>query len=92
MATQQFTPTADNNRFAFGFLEDELETLLCLSIALKNQLQPNDPDNRDDEFDPTPWRLAEVLSERLTNVAFTNNMRQLLLGNTEANATQTPGT
>lgn len=80
MATNEFTPTADSNRFAFGFLEDELETLLCLSIALKNQLEPNDPNNPGDEFDPTSWRLAQVLNERLSNVGFTNSMRQLFLG------------
>ncbi len=84
MATHEFTPTADSNRFALGFLEDELEKLLCLSIALKNQLEPDDRNNRGDEFDPIPLRLAQILNERLSCVRFTESMRQLLLGNEAA--------
>lgn len=80
MATQEFTPTADSNRFAFGFLEDELETLLCMSIALEHSLEPNDPDKRDDDFNPIPWRLAQALHSRLTNRGFSDSMRQLFLG------------
>lgn len=80
MATNEFTPTADSNRFAFGFLKDELETLLCLSIALENQLEPSDIDNPDGDFNPIPWRLAQVLHKRLTSVEFTNSMSHLFLG------------
>jgi hypothetical protein len=88
MATNEFTPTAQNNSFAFGLLEDELETLLCLSIALVDQLTPNDPNG---EFDATPWRLAQVLNERLGGAAFTNNMRAYLLGTAESTETHTVG-
>jgi hypothetical protein len=80
MAIQEFVPTAESNRFAYGFIEEELETLLCLSIALKRELEPNDPNNPGDEFNATPWRLAQVLNERLSSTAFTSNMRTLLTG------------
>lgn len=80
MATNEFTPTTDSNRFAFKFLEDELETLLALSLTLTNYLEPEDPSNMDDGFNPVAWRLSQVLNERLSSVAFSNNMKTLLLG------------
>ncbi|MBK1685189.1 hypothetical protein [Rhodoferax fermentans] len=75
MSTNEFTPTADSNLFAFGFLEDELETLLALSITLMNRLEDQGEDG-----DVTSWRLSQVLNERLSSVTFTNNMRVLMLG------------
>ena len=81
MATNEFTPTTDSNRFAFGFLADELETLLALSIILMNRLE----DQREqDSGDITTWRLSQVLNERLSDATFTNNMRKLLLGHVES--------
>jgi hypothetical protein len=77
MARNEFTPTADSNCFAFDILKDELETLLALSITLMNRLEDS---QQSDNPDTTSWRLSRVLNERLTNVSFTNNMRQLLLG------------
>lgn len=84
MATNEFTPTTDSNHFAFGFLGDELETLLALAIALERQLEPTDPDHPEDEHPTTAWRLSQVLNERLSSMTFTNNMRQLLLGHVES--------
>ena len=83
MAEQQFTPTAAMNKFAFEFLDDELETLLALSITLMNRLEPNDPKNPSDRDDITSWRLSQVLNDRLATVEFSNNMRMLLLGSTD---------
>lgn len=77
MATNEFTPTTDSNRFAFGVLEDELETLLALSIILMNRLEDQ---QEQENSDITSWRLSEVLNERLSKTEFSNNMRQLLLG------------
>jgi len=81
MATTEFTPTADTNRFAFGFLENELETLLALSITLMNRLEDS---QQSDNPDITTWRLSQVLNERLSSVSFSDKMRQLLLGNEAA--------
>lgn len=83
MAEQEFTPTAGQNRLAFDFLEDELETLLALSITLKNQLEPDDPQNHDDCEHTTAWRLSQVLNDRLASTEFSNNMRMLMLGNAD---------
>ena len=77
MATNEFTPTADSNRFAFDFLNDELDTLLALSTVLMNHIE--DQQEKED-VGITAWRLSQVLSERLSSVEFTNNMRLLLLG------------
>ncbi len=76
--------TTDQAKFAFDFLQDELETLLALSITLMNQLEPDDPQNHEDYEHITAWRLSQVLNDRLSSVAFTNNMRTLLLGSTDA--------
>lgn len=83
MAEQQFTPNAKTNKFAFEFLEDELETLLALSITLMNRLEPEDPKNPGDHHDTTSWRLSQVLNDRLAKVEFSNNMRMLMLGGTD---------
>jgi hypothetical protein len=75
MAIQEFVPTVTQNRFAFDFLHDELDTLLALSITLMNRLEDQSEDG-----DTTSWRLAQVLNDRLASTAFTNNMRTLLTG------------
>lgn len=80
MATNEFTPTTDSNSFAFKFLQEELEMLLALSFALTNYLEPDDPSNPEDGFNSTPWRLSQVLEDRLSSVEFSNNMKILLLG------------
>jgi hypothetical protein len=64
--------------FAMNFMDEELEKLNCLSIALCNQLQPDDPKNPDDGDNLIAWNLARIMSERLGSVEFSNSMRQLL--------------
>lgn len=66
--------------FAFRYLEDEHETLLALAIALRHQLEPNDPDNTDDCDHITAWRLSQVLNRRLEETQFLKDMRRLITG------------
>lgn len=80
MATNKFTPTVDGNRFALGFLEDELETLLALSIVLMNRLEDQ---QKNEDADITAWRLSQVLNEKLSRTTFSDNMRHLLIGNAQ---------
>lgn len=69
--------TASELEFALKFLDDELETLLALSMVLMNQLE----DTRDAETGNgvTAWRLAQVLNDRLASVEFSRNFRHILL-------------
>lgn len=83
LTTKEFTPNTGSLRFAFDFLEDELETLLALSITLMNRLEPGDPKNPSDSDDITSWRLSQVLNDRLAKVEFSNNMRMLMLGSAD---------
>jgi hypothetical protein len=64
--------------FAMDFMDQELAKLESLAIVLTNQLCPSDPKNPSDDDDVISWNLAQVLSERLGNVNFSNSMRELL--------------
>ena len=80
MAKPEFTPSPGNLSFAYSYLQEEFETLLCLAICLENQLEPEDPKNPKASEDIIAWRLSQVIHSKLTNPEFTQHMRELLLG------------
>jgi hypothetical protein len=89
------TPTAtvghEVTRFTFAMdlIDDEMNKLHCLAIALENQLRPNDPKNPTDTDNLIAWRLAEVLEEKLGSTAFEKGVRSLLILESDCTKTQT---
>lgn len=80
--------TRFNLEFAFKLLEDEFETLFALSTALRNQLERLDSECPKDDRDPVAMRLSQVLTEQLEKALFLDNMRELLLGPKQSNASE----
>lgn len=66
--------------FALSYLEEEIETLLALAMAVRRQVEPIDPEKPSDSVDTTAWRLAQVLEGRLEKTLFVDQMRSLVLG------------
>jgi len=64
---------------AMEWVEEEHDKLLTLAFALLHRLEPADPQNPDDG-DPTSWRFAQMLEERLSNPQFADTLRFFLLG------------
>lgn len=71
-----------SQQLAVEHLEEELDTLLALSITLADRLEPA---GRGDA-DLTAWRLAQVLRDRLSDQKFTKSMRHWILGESSTKA------
>ena len=80
MATLESTPSIVSLELALDFLKNEHETLLALAIALEHLLEPNDPDNLDEDHNPNAWRLSQVLHARITDTRFLKIMREFMRG------------
>lgn len=77
---QNFTPCMAKNKAAFGILNDELEQLMALAYALRDRLEPTDPENPPASCDLTSWRLTEVMVNILESASTTRGIKNLLLG------------
>lgn len=64
--------------FVVKFVADEHAILLALASALEYWTSPNGQGDETDCSNPTAWRLAQVLHERLSSTEFLNNLDRLL--------------
>ena len=70
--------TKFKNKAAFEYLNNEISRLAALASALEYWTEPKDTSDPNSCQNPTAWRLAQVLSERLEDQEFIKTMGWLL--------------
>ena len=60
------------------YAREEFERLAALAAALEYWVSPQPSGNPDECQNPTAWRLAQVLDDRLSGTAFLKNVDRLL--------------
>lgn len=64
--------------YVMAYVNEERETILALSMALRKWLEPDDPQDPKDSDDLTAWRLAQILEDRLSSTEFEENIGNVL--------------